>query len=58
METNMQTCIIDKLLQWERAYIFYVPLVQAQSDLRHGLLLNPHELEVTLAAYGRVSYEH
>ncbi|MCJ1466304.1 hypothetical protein MMC07_004923 [Pseudocyphellaria aurata] len=49
---TMQTSIIDKLLQWERVESFRTLIIEAQSDLRCGLLLNPHEVEVKLAKRG------
>ena len=55
---NMQTRIIDKLLQWDRVENFRHFVIKAQSDLQRGLLRNPREVEVQLAADGRVSYKH
>lgn len=54
----MEICIIDKLLLWDRVGDFYAQVIEAQSDLRCGLLRNPREVEVKLAADGRVSHEH
>lgn len=53
----MQTGIIDKLLEWGRLDSFSTLVIEAQSDLRRGLLLNPHEVEVKLANKGRVSHD-
>lgn len=55
---NMQTRIIDKLLQWDRVENFHRVVIEAQSDLQRGLLRNPREVEVQLAADGRVSHEY
>lgn len=52
---NMQTRIIDKLLQWDGVENFHHVVIKAQSDLQRGLLRNPREVEVQLAADGRSS---
>lgn len=52
---GMQTCVIDKLLQWDKIENFHAGVIEAQSDLRRGLLRNPREVEVRLAGLGLVS---
>lgn len=51
----MERSIIDKLLQWDGVVSFRDAVIQAQHDLRCGLLLNPREVEVKLVVDGRVS---
>lgn len=52
---NMQTHIIEKLQQWDSTDDFRTPIIEAQSDLHRGWLLNPREVEVKLVADGQVS---